>query len=110
MRQVRDRLNDSLEPYGPDLIQEQGEYNRQREADQELEEADSQRVLNHTPKTLVFQEFPKVVQTHPRRLQHALTNDVFLEGDHNPVHGNIIKYKHPGYPKQSHNLKMSLGI
>ncbi|MNN58879.1 hypothetical protein D3C81_1739510 [compost metagenome] len=109
MRQIGNGLNRLLVAEGTDLIEKQGEDNRQRESDEQLNQADAERVLDHIPQVLIIQKFSEVVKSYPRSLCYRLDDVIFLEGNDQPVHRNVVENNHPDHAKQRHCLQVTLG-
>lgn len=72
--QVGDRLHNLLEVNVLDLVQQQGEDQRQREADDQILEVQQQCVLERTPEVLILHELVEVLQAAPFIAEDATGN------------------------------------
>ncbi|MNW70260.1 hypothetical protein D3C74_495030 [compost metagenome] len=68
MRQIGNGLNRLFVAEGTDLIEKQGEDNRQRESDEQLDQADAECILDHIPQVLIIQEFSEMIKSYPGSL------------------------------------------
>ena len=91
MRQVRNRLHDAFEHPVLCLVEDEREQNGQREAEDEVIQADEQRIAQQPSKVNGTEKFLEPLQADPRRLHHAGAALVILKGDDDPVHGGVMK-------------------
>ncbi|CDN41876.1 hypothetical protein BN871_AN_00370 [Paenibacillus sp. P22] len=110
VRQVGDRLRPFLEDDGPDFVQQQRENNRERKSDDQLDQADAERILDDGQQHVVVQEFLEIVEADPGRHRHRENDVVFLECDDDAVHRNVVENDHPGDAEQRHDLQIPLAV
>jgi hypothetical protein len=91
VRQVGNGLDKSLIRPAPYLIQENGEDYGKRKTEQQAVETEQKGVFNQAEKVGVLEEFNEVLKTDPRAPEHTQPCVVFLEGNNNSVHGDIMK-------------------
>jgi hypothetical protein len=91
VREVGNGLDKSLIRPAPYLIQENGEYYGKRKTEQQAVETEQKGVFDQAEKVGVLEEFNEVLQTDPRAPENTQPGIVFLKGNNNPVHGDIMK-------------------
>ena len=82
VRRVGDQLGDLLEPAVADLVQRDGQHDRDREAGQHGVGGQEERVLHQGPEHRVLEEQFEVAEPDPVTAPRALDGAVVLEGDH----------------------------
>lgn len=96
MRQIADGLDEALERRPGHFIDQERQQNRGREAADELQHRNVQRILDHGQELRVFQE-REVIQACPCAVPDRGPNLKILEGDLNPGHWNIAEQKQQDY-------------
>ena len=91
VRQVADGLERLLPGDLAYLVQEQGEDDRPREADRDLQEADADRVPQHLVELLGVEQALEVGEPDPGAAEQAAGDGVLLEGDDDPGHRDVAK-------------------
>lgn len=103
MRQIADRLDETLERRPGNFIDQERQQNRGREAADELQHRNVQRILDHGQELRVFQEC-EVIQACPCAVPDRGANLKILEGHLNAGHGDIAEQKQQDYPGQDHQI------
>ena len=73
------------------LVEEQGEHDRRREAEDELQQADHDGIAEHLPEARETEEVAEVLEPHPGAPQDPRLELVVLEGDEKAVHGGVVE-------------------
>ena len=90
--QVGDRLHNLLEVNILDLVQQQGEDQRQREADDQILEVQQQCVLERTPEVLILHELVEVLQAAPFIAEDAAAGAVAAERNDVAEHRDVAEH------------------
>ena len=90
--QVGDRLHNLLEVNVLDLVQQQGEDQRQREADDQILEVQQQCVLERTPEVLILHELVEVLQAAPFIAEDAAAGAVAAERNDVAEHRDVAEH------------------
>jgi len=75
-----------------DLVQQQGEDDRHREAEDQAVEAQEESISNEPQDIWVLEEWGEVLKADPFTPNDAPSDSVILESDYHPVHGDEMKY------------------
>lgn len=93
MRCIRDRLDERLESFVAGLIEQDRQYNRNREACDQLVGANRDRIANQRPELKRVEEPRKMRESHPRTAQNPLHGVEIFESNRHAVHRDIVKNK-----------------
>ena len=88
---VDGRLGEALEPLGVQLIQHDGQQDRDREAEEQAIHVQHDGVLEHTAAVVGVEEGLKVLQAHPLAAGDAEGSLVVAEGDLHAVHREVAE-------------------
>ncbi|MNI61272.1 hypothetical protein D3C73_1165330 [compost metagenome] len=91
MRQIADRLNNPLEQYVPHLIEHQRQQNRGRKSEQQLQQADDNRIAHHRPEVRRVKERFEMLQPYPWTAEKSAEQLIILKRHQYPVHGQITE-------------------
>ena len=105
VRQVADRLDHALVLRQVQLVEQQGQNNRRREAERQLQKADTQRVLDRDPELRRIDELVEVLHAGPRASEDAQIELIVLEGQHNAAHGRIAENNQPDKARQNEQIQ-----
>ena len=102
VRQVGDRLRDTLKLVISHFVHQQRENDRQREDEQKIQEAQAQRVLQHPVKRRVIEHLLEMLQAHPGAAHDAALHFEVFKGDLDTVNRQIVKYDHLNQRQNEH--------
>ena len=91
VRQVADGLERLLPGDLAHLVEQQGEDDRPRKADRDLQEADADRVPQHLVELLGGEQPLEVGEPDPRAAEQAADDGVLLEGDDDAGHRDVAE-------------------
>ena len=107
MRQVGDALHDALVAAVGQLVEDQREGDRRREAEGELEHADPEGVEQQLRELRRGEEELEVLEVVPGAAQDAGAGAVVLERDHHPDHGDVLEDRQQGQRDQKEQVQLS---
>ena len=88
---IRSDLDDFLEVFVADLVEQQGEDDRRGEVKTQIEEADQEGVSDQLPELAVFHKFADILQPYPGAAPDRAGGLIFPEGDLHAVHGPVLE-------------------
>ena len=106
MRRVEDRLHDALVAVETELVNAQGQNDRNREAPQEAVEAQQDGVFHHAGERGRGEEPLEPLEAHELAAQVAPAGLEIAEGDLKPVHGDILVNQR-GIISRAYNCQLS---
>ncbi|MDG0813942.1 hypothetical protein [Cohnella rhizosphaerae] len=107
-REIGYGLRDPFEGERTDLVEQEGEQDGCGEAEDELETANDQRVLDRLDGERIGEERFEMLETDPGAGEEPLRNPVILEGDNDAIHGNVHEDNQPDDSRQHHRLQRDL--
>lgn len=93
MRRIRNGLDDFLEGTCPDFVESERQDDRQRKPDDQLVEAEAERIPEQIPEIVGIEETLEMIEAHPWAVHDSFAGDKVLKGNLDAVHGRIVKYK-----------------
>ena len=100
MRNINRGLGKSFETLPVQLVEHDGQEDRDREAEKEAEHIQEESVQEHSSAVITGKEFLKVFQAHPFASGDSEGSLVIPEGDLDPVHGEIAEDDKKGQGRQ----------
>ena len=106
MRQVADGLHRLLEGGVANFIDQQREKNGNRETDEQVLEADDQRIAERTPEHGGFKHLLKVIPAHPRAARNTANDRKLAECNGDAAHGHVTKNDIPSQHRQKQQVEL----
>ena len=106
MRQVQHRLGQLLVPREAELIQQKGQDDRYREADQQVQEVEHQAVLQRPEEVPVLENLLKNLETDVFASLKALGRLVVHEGYAQARVGSVFKQENENNRNQDHEIHL----
>ena len=105
MRQVRHGLDGLLERGVADLVQEQRKYDRRSEREDELVNADDDRVAQHATEKRILEKQFEILEIVPRAAQDSLHIVVIGERHQHAVDRQILEHERQRHARQQHEIE-----
>ncbi|MMZ68161.1 hypothetical protein D1872_308140 [compost metagenome] len=99
-----------LEPFDPDFIEHQRHNNRQRKEENQIHGKQNERVLQQHKKGRLGKQPGKMLEAYPRAAGDSQKRLVILKGDHEPSHGQILKYDEVNQSGKNHEVQQPVAF
>ena len=103
--QVDHGLHRALEAAGAQLIEQQRKGHRHHHAQHDLPHGQGQGIAQSAAEAGHAKQGPEVLKSYPFGAEHALCGQIFLEGDHNASHRDIVIDKQKQDGQKQHQIQ-----